>query len=153
MVFMGTLMSTPVWMAAPLMSCSFFTVSLPMCSSLLTWSSTLGISTLPAVRVRRVATCRQRCRQAVGTGGTTLLWAPLKRCTATHRRCAGRGQQMDISGGCTPVPGGRRSVQRVPLQRGESLRCAPATNAFPDMLDLTSMATRMSRLDGYEQQV
>jgi len=53
----GTLTSMPHCTAEPRMSCSFFTVSLPMCSSLLTWSSTLGISTLPAVRVRRVATC------------------------------------------------------------------------------------------------
>ena len=52
----GTLMSMPDCTAEPLMSCSFFTVSLPMCSSLLTWSSTLGISTFPAVRVRLVAT-------------------------------------------------------------------------------------------------
>jgi len=55
----GTLMSIPDCTAEPLMSCSFLTVSLPMCSSLLTWSSTLGISTLPAVRVRLVATCRR----------------------------------------------------------------------------------------------
>ena len=52
--------SMPHWIAEPWMSCSFFTVSLPMCSSLLTWSSTLGISTLPAVRVRRVATWHSR---------------------------------------------------------------------------------------------
>ena len=56
MQLVGTLMSMPEPMAAPWMSCSFLTVSLPMCSSLETWSSTLGISTLPAVLVRRVAT-------------------------------------------------------------------------------------------------
>ena len=53
----GTAISRPTWRAAPRKSWSFFTVSLPMCSSLETWSSTLGISTLPAVRVRLVATC------------------------------------------------------------------------------------------------
>ena len=45
-------------MAAVRMSPSFFTVSFPMCSSLLTWSSIEGMSTLPAVRVRRVATTK-----------------------------------------------------------------------------------------------
>lgn len=58
MQFVCTDSSMPHCSADPWMSCSFFTVSLPMCSSLLTWSSTLGISTLPAVRVRRVATSK-----------------------------------------------------------------------------------------------
>lgn len=53
---MGTDTSIPAWMADSLMSCNFLTVSFPMCSNLLMWSSTFGISTFPAVRVRLVAT-------------------------------------------------------------------------------------------------
>ena len=45
MVLSGTATSMPEAVAEPRMSCSFFTVSLPMCSSLEMWSSTLGIST------------------------------------------------------------------------------------------------------------
>ncbi len=40
-------------------STSFLTVSLPMCSILLTWSSTRGMSALFACFTRRVATCRE----------------------------------------------------------------------------------------------
>ena len=74
----GTLMSRPACMAASFRSCSFFTVSLPICSSLDTWSSTLGISTLPAVRVRRVATYARipvRGWQSMALEGNWLLSA------------------------------------------------------------------------------
>mmetsp|Transcript_35719 Transcript_35719/g.79456 ORF Transcript_35719/g.79456 Transcript_35719/m.79456 type:complete len:311 (+) Transcript_35719:657-1589(+) len=57
-LFSGMSISIPACCAAVEMSCSFLTVSLPICSSLLTWSSTLGMSTLPAVRVLRVATTK-----------------------------------------------------------------------------------------------
>mmetsp|Transcript_15220 Transcript_15220/g.44785 ORF Transcript_15220/g.44785 Transcript_15220/m.44785 type:complete len:314 (+) Transcript_15220:3366-4307(+) len=53
-----TSISMPTCMPAMAMSCSLRTVSLPMCSSLDTWSSREGISTFPAVRVRRVATTK-----------------------------------------------------------------------------------------------
>ena len=45
MALSGTWMSRPAAAALPATSPSFFTVSLPMCSSLEMWSSTLGIST------------------------------------------------------------------------------------------------------------
>jgi hypothetical protein len=65
----GTWMSTPDCSADPRTSCSFFTVSRPMCSSLPTWSSTFGMSTLPAVRVRRVATTKpSETAWRMGTG-------------------------------------------------------------------------------------
>ena len=57
MQLQGTSMCRPIWRAALLRSCTFFTVSLPICSSLDTWSTTLGTATLPAVRVLLVATC------------------------------------------------------------------------------------------------
>ena len=67
--------SLPPPLSLPLLTCSFLTVSLPMCSSLETWSSTFGISTLPAVRVLRVATTKPS-ETACLAGGSPLFPPP-----------------------------------------------------------------------------